>query len=126
MTLLIAGYGIVGTGIAYLLYGLVFRILSNRSFFYYKGLGKALKKSEENTDIDDIKQMFFIVWHNASREGIVTLANYLANQACTIICSLFMTLSVTGVYSLAVQLATAISNVAGVFYTANQPVLQSA
>lgn len=126
VTLLIAGYGIVGTGIAYLLYGLVFRILSKRSFYNYKGLGKALKKTEENTDIDDIKQMFFIVWHNASREGIVTLANYLANQACTIICSLFMTLSVTGVYSLAVQLATAISNVAGVFYTANQPVLQSA
>ena len=90
VTLLIAGYGIVGTGIAYLLYGLVFRILSKRSFYNYKGLGKALKKTEENTDIDDIKQMFFIVWHNASREGIVTLANYLANQACTIICSLFM------------------------------------
>ena len=81
VTLLIAGYGIVGTGIAYLLYGLVFRILSKRSFYNYKGLGKALKKTEENTDIDDIKQMFFIVWHNASREGIVTLANYLANQA---------------------------------------------
>lgn len=126
VALLIAGYGIVGTGISYLLYGFVFRILSKRSFYNYKGIGKALKNIKDTTDINDIKQMFFIVWHNASREGIVTLANYLANQACTIICSLFMTLSVTGVYSLAVQLATAISNVAGVFYTANQPVLQAA
>ena len=29
--------------------GLVFRILSKRSFYNYKGLGKALKKTEENT-----------------------------------------------------------------------------
>lgn len=92
----------------------------------FHNIGEELRKISVKIPNKEIKEMFWIVWYNASREGIVTLANYLSNQACTILCSLFMPLSMTGIYSLAVQLATAASNVSAALYTANQPVLQSA
>lgn len=126
ITLLFCGLGIIGTGVAYLSYGVVFRLQGKFNFMHFHNIGDELEKITTKIPKSEVKDMFLIVWHNASREGIVTLSNYLANQACTIICSLFMPLSMTGTYSLAVQLATAISNVSGALYTANQPVLQSA
>lgn len=124
--LLMCGFGIVGTGIAYLMYGFVFRVLSKRAFFRFKGIGYGLAQVTEKLKRCEIQELFFVVWYNASKEGVVTLSNYLANQACTIISPFYMSLSMTGVYSLAVQLATVLSHVAGTLYIANQPVLQSA
>lgn len=123
---LICGFGVIGTGLAYMVYGLLFRIYSRRCFLKFHEIGKNLERIHNHMSRNHFKKLFEIVWYNAGREGVVTLSNYLANQACTIICSLFMSLSVTGVYSLAVQLATAISNISGALYTANQPVLQAA
>lgn len=124
--LLAGGFGIIGTGVAYLVYGVLLRQLSKHAYFRYQGIGEGLNTVTEKSSGAEIKEMFLIVWHNASREGMVTLANYLANQACTLISPLFMTLAETGVYALAVQLANVLSNVAGAMYSANQPVLQSA
>lgn len=126
VVLLMIGFGIIGTGIAYLSYGFIFRILSKRAFLRFKGIGFQLAQVTEKTTRREIQNLFVIVWHNASKEGIVTLSNYLANQACTLIIPLYMTLSMTGIYSLAVQLTTILSTVASTLYTANQPVLQSA
>lgn len=124
--LLACGFGIIGTGVAYLVYGVLLRQLSKHAYFRYQGIGDGLKAVAEKSTGAEIKDMFLVVWHNASREGMVTLANYLANQACTLISPLFLTLAETGVYALAVQLANVLSNVAGAMYSANQPVLQSA
>lgn len=126
IVLLAGGCGIVGTGVAYLLYGMFLRLLSKRAYLRYRGIGKGLAGVRGKATRTEIRDTFLIVWHNASREGVVTLANYLANQACTLISPLFMTLAETGVYALAVQLTTVLSNVAGALYNANQPVLQSA
>lgn len=124
--LLVGGAGIVGMGAAYLLYGVLLRLLSKRAFLRYQGIGEGLTSVQESFSPTEIKDTFLIVWHNASRDGIVTLANYLANQACTLISPLYMTLAETGVYALAVQLASILANVSGTLYNANQPVLQSA
>lgn len=126
ITLLVLGFGIVGTGAAYFAFGFIYRMLSKRAFLRYQGIGKSLDGVTEKASRQEIKELFAVVWHNASKEGIVTLSNYLANQACTIISPLFLSLHMTGIYSLAVQLATVLSNVAATLYTASQPVLQSA
>lgn len=124
--LLACGFGIIGTSVAYLSYGLLYRLIAKRSFNRYKGIGKSLQQVTVKIPVSEIKEMFWIVWHNAWREGIVSLSNYLANQACTIICSLYMPLTQTGAYSLAVHLGTAVAQVSAAMYTANQPVLQAA
>lgn len=124
--LLFMGGGIIGTAVAYLAYGVLFRLLGKKYFYQFNNIGDSLKKINKEFSRNDVNKIFTVVWHNASKEGVVTLANYLANQACTIICSLYLTLAVTGVYSLAVQICTAISNVSATLYSANQPVLQAA
>ena len=126
IVLLICGFGIVGTGVAYLAYGFVLRMLSRRAFLRFQGIGKGLDSVAQRTTGTEVKELFLIVWHNAGKEGVVTLSNYLANQACTLLCPLYLPLRITGMYSLAVQLAMVLSNVAGALYSANQPVLQSA
>lgn len=124
--LLACGFGIVGTSIAYLAYGTLFRQLGKKYFLNYKGIGKNLALIRTQIPFAEVKEMFLIVWHNAWREGLVSLANYLSNSACTVICSMFLTLTETGAFSLGVHLATAVAQVAAAMYTANQPVLQSA
>ena len=126
IALLAGGTGIIGTSIAYLSYGSIYRIIAKNRFYKFKGIGEGLKTVNDEIPYSDIKDTFSIVWHNAWREGLVSLANYLSNQACTIIVSLYMPLTQTGAYSLGVHLATAVSQVAAVMYTSNQPVLQSA
>lgn len=123
---LACGLGIIGMGVAYLAYGIVFRLLGRKYFYRFQQIGIHLNAIKEKVSAVTVRELFRVVWHNASREGIVTLSNYLANQASTLLCSLFLPLSVTGMYSLSVLLATAVSNVSGILYNANQPVLHSA
>ena len=123
---LMFGFGLIGVSIAYLAYGTIFRVYAKRSFYKYKGLGEGIKNIKAKIPAIEVKEMFFIVWYNAWREGIVSLSNYLANQASTIIVSLYMPLTQTGAYSLGVQITTAIAQIAGAMYRSNQPVLQSA
>ena len=120
------GFGLIGTSIAYLSYGSLYRLFSKRRFYRFKGIGKGLERVSVKIPGNEVKEMFFTVWFNAWREGLVSLSNYLSNQACTIIVSLYMPLTQTGAYSLGVQIATAIAQVAAAMYQSNQPVLQSA
>ena len=126
VALLMCGAGLLGAGLAYLISGFVLRLLSKRAFLRFHGIGQGLSGELEKVSRAEIKELFLVVWYNAKKEGIVALANYLADQACTIICPLFLSLSVTGVYGLSVQIITALSNLSGVVYSANQPVLQAA
>lgn len=126
IVLLACGFGIIGTSVAYLSYGTLYRLLAKLSFNQFKNIGKSLKQISAKIPQKEVKEMFGIVWHNAWREGIVSLSNYLSNQACTVICSLYMPLTQTGAYSLAVHLGTAVAQFSAAMYTANQPVLQAA
>lgn len=123
--LLFSGAGLIGACIAYLLYGTTFRILGKEKFFRYKGIGEKLAEIKTEPTSEEMNEMFLTVWHNAWREGIVTICNYLSNEASTLICSLFFTLSQTGIYSLGVQIAQAIATVAAALYSAYQPSLQA-
>lgn len=124
--MLMLGYGIIAVSLAYLLYGFLLRAFSKRAFYKYKGIGAHLKSIPEKTSIADIKRLFRIVWHNAWRDGLVAVANYCANQASTLIASMFLTLTETGIYSISVQLITAIATISAGLYTAYQPAMQSA
>lgn len=120
------GMGIIGASVSYLAYGTIFRLLGKRRFYNYKGIGERLGKLSNNVTFVQIKRMLGIVWHNAWRDGIISISTYFCNQASTIICALYLPLSETGVYSIGVQIATAIAQIAGTLYNAYQPELQSA
>lgn len=124
--LLAMGTGLIGACIAYVAYGTVFRILGKYHFYKYKEIGKNLAQVREKVSKHDVKDMFQVVWHNAWRDGAISVANYFCNQASTVICSMYLPLSQTGIYSLGVQIASAIAQIAGTMYNAYQPELQSA
>lgn len=124
--MLLLGYGIIAVSLAYLLYGFLLRAFSKRAFYRYKGIGERLKSIPGKTSVDEIKRLFRIVWHNAWKDGLVAVANYCANQASTLIASMFLSLTETGLYSISVQLITAIATISAGLYTAYQPAMQSA
>ena len=124
--LLMLGLGIIGVCAAYLAYGTLFRVLGKWKFYRYQHIGESLGEVNQIISKSDVQPLVGIVWHNAWRDGVISLSNYLSNQATVIICSLYLSLAETGVYSIGVQIAMAIAAISGTFYMASQPQLQSA
>ncbi len=122
---LILGFGIISVSMGYCLYGFILRLLSRYFFLNYYGINKQIEKYKMNVK-SDAKLLFTAMWHNAWRDGIVTLSNYITGQAGTLIASTFLSLTETGIYSLTVQLVTAILTISGGIYSAYQPALQAA
>ena len=124
--LLLLGYGLIAVTIAYLISGLINRELCKMYFFKYDNIGSNLSKVKYDVKYIEVKKTFMLIWHNAWKDGLVTISNYLVTQAGTIMCSLFLTLSQTGIYSIALQLVTILSSVASSMYTVSQPSIQEA
>jgi len=124
--MLIIGTGLIGIAVAYLLYGLVFRLLLKHYYETYKDVAHRIQKYSELVRKKEILEVFGILWPNTWREGVVTLSNYISNQGTTIICSLFFSLYQTGLYSLTNQLVQAVATISSSLYNTYLPVLQSA
>lgn len=126
VVLLFLSCGLIGACVAYLAYGTVFRLLGKHYFYKYKNIGRRLSEVTEKFSKSSIQEMFKIVWHNAWRDGAISLCNYCCNQVSTLICSVYLPLAETGVYSIGVQIASAIATIAGTLYNTYQPELQAA
>lgn len=126
VVLLYMGFGLIGTSIGYLAYGITFRILARHSFLRFHGIGACLEAIPGKVDRGTVIRIVKTIWYNAWRDGLVSVSNYLLGQAGTIVSSFFLSLEQTGMYSLSVQLAVAIASIASMFHSMNQPVLQSA
>lgn len=123
--LLYQGYGLIGASMSYVSYGMVFRVIAKYKFLKYENIGEKIKAIKTKVPIREKIDIFRIVWYNAWRDGLVSVANYLANQATVIICSMFLSLSETGIYSISIQLTQGISTLAIAIFSVYQPSLQS-
>ena len=124
IALLSIGTGILGVSIAYLVSGVILGLCSKFYFERYEGLKKKLKEVKARSSLNEIKSMFGIIWYNASKDGLVTVARYLNTQANTLICSSVLGLATTGAYGLSVQLATISVSIAGIPFSSALPKLQ--
>jgi len=122
--LLFAGYGVLGVSIAYLLSGIALRLSSKLYFDNYENIKVHLSEIKTMTSWTEVKNTFKIIWHNASKDGLVTLANYLNTQANTLICSSVLGLATTGSYGLSVQLSAIAASIAGIPFSSTLPKLQ--
>lgn len=122
--LLYAGYGVLGVSIAYLLSGIALRLSSKIYFDNYENIKNRLSKVQSKTPWCEVKNTFGIIWHNASKDGLVTLSNYLNTQANTLICSSILGLATTGSYGLSVQLSSIAASIAGIPFSSAMPKLQ--
>lgn len=125
IVLLVQGYGIIGASIGYLVYGFGFKIFGKRYFYEYKDIGSELNKVDYDSSVS-MQDMFYTLWHNAWRDGIVSIANYMSVQATTLLCSLYLTLAETGVFSMALQFTTAVAVIGSTLYNTYQSAVQNA
>lgn len=125
LVLLYFGLGLAAVSIGYLASGLSLRFLSKKRFQARVGSAND-KGGSVRVSLRETKDMLCIVWPNAWRDGLVSLSEYLATQASTIVCSVFMPLEFTGLYAITLQLANAVCSLSGVVAVSLRPQLQSA
>lgn len=121
---LCCGLGLLGLSLGYLLSGLTLRVVSRYYFLRYENIGTNLKLVRIENRFSELIKNFKIVWYNASRDGLVTLSNYLSTQANTLLCSSMIGLNTTGAYGLSVQLSTMVGTLACLPYSTYLPKLQ--
>ena len=122
--LLFFNLGIIAVSIAALGMCLAYRLLLNHYF-----LNEIKKYSVKINQWGNPKESVPLLkkfWPNAWRDGLVQISSYLSTQASTLVCSLFFSLEMTGIYSICVQVASAIVNFAHTVYGTMQPTVQSA
>lgn len=126
LILLILNCGILGICFANLVYGVIFRYLGKKTFYKYKDIGKCILKVEYDVSKNDVKETFYIVWHNAWRDGVIAISNFCTDQFSTMLCAMYVSLSETGMYAIVLQIVSAIAIFSSIVYNAYQPKLQSA
>jgi O-antigen/teichoic acid export membrane protein len=122
--LLISGFGILAVSIGYTVNTLVFRLYLAFVFRKHDVFG-----TEVNffvIQFSEYIQLLKLIWHNASRDGLVTTSNYLVLQSNTILCSFFFGLEKTAAYALSVQIITFIASFSTIVYSTIQPILVEA
>ncbi len=114
------GFGIVAVAFAFLLSGIIFRFYLALKLNSFKRKYFLFKNS-----IVQGSNTLSTIWHNSWREGIVMLSRYLIIQSNTILCSLYIGLSDTAAYALAIQILTIISSISLIHFTTNLPLLNT-
>ena len=125
VSLLLTGWGLLAPAAAYAASGFAIRMLSKRCFGRFVEIDRHPVLSRK-VSFPEIKQILIIVWPNSWRDGLVSLADYLTTQASTIVCSLFLSLSDSGIYAISMQLLTMVHTVSNVYGTAKRPAIQNA
>lgn len=124
--LLFIGTSIAGATLAFLMYGMTLRFICKRFFEKITSLSKIKKELNIVVSKEEIKETFETLWHNAWRDGMVSVSDYVSTQAGTIICSTFLSLELTGIYSITSQIVVAVAKISRSIDNAHLPVIQSA
>lgn len=123
--LLALGWGLISASIGLLANGVVLRVYAsirlNRN-----SLARQARSSGLELPRSEVMETVGSVWHIAWRDGVVQLSGFASGQAMSIVCSLFIGLAETGVYSLSAQFAGAVTSFASAFIKSYYPAFQSA
>lgn len=120
---LVLGYGLLCLCVSYLISGVALRYLCKKYLLVNHTFGYFLKSGDEGKYT--VKYVIGTMWHNAWRDGLVTITAYLTGQATVLISGAYLTLYETGIYSVSMQIINVLLGVAGGKFTAYIPALQS-
>lgn len=122
---LVLGLGLMGVALGFAINALLYRILVSRAFWKDERISSLQLKRFTITK-EDKQGIYRTISYNAYRDGGVQVSNYASTQASTIICSLMLGLAEAGTFSIALQFATAIGNLALALSTSYRPMIQAA
>ena len=120
--LLLAGVGLLGVCIANLISPFVSRWMSYR-YFYDDTIREVLSK--EKSSKEEVWNLFLIIWYNAKKMGIATVATYAAMKFNLFIAGLYLTLEDISSFGLLMQLTNIIAMVSITLISALLPELTS-
>lgn len=120
---LLLGCGIVSLSLANCICGVTIRLISRLYLMNYQKIGTILKNNNNAITIEEYRDFFLIVWHNAKKAGVSSIATVIMTQCTTLICSAFLSVSITGEYGLCLQILNALSGVAQIYYQTTIPKL---
>lgn len=123
--LLVLGMGLVGAALGFLANGICLRVLALHYLKRHKGVAEVYASRGEVKN-SEIREVLGTVSFVSIRNCAVQFASYASTQASTILCSLFLTLTDTGLFSVSMQLGNAVSNFAATYFRSYLPSLQSA
>ena len=109
--LLIKGYGLLGLGVASFVSAIAGRFLAYRYFF----TAHRPETAQLSKRTGDAKTLIWVLWHNASRFGLVNLGAFLIARANLLIASSVLGLGVAGSYGMSLQLLLSLAGVASMF-----------
>lgn len=119
--MVMAGFGLLGLGIASLSSSIVSRVLA-RKFVY----------SQKHTEMNDLvankvrtRNLVKILWHNSSRFGIVLLGAFLIWRANILVASSYLGLVEAASYGLAIQIFLLLNTIATVPFSISLPKLNA-
>lgn len=119
------GNGLIGLSLAYLIMGIVLRVLSKKYLFQYHDIGNKIRSYNIKNSFFQTKSIFITIWHNAKKAGIVSLSTFLFRQTSTLVCSAYVSLTETASYGLCVQLIGTLAAVSCIWFKAESPMLVS-
>lgn len=120
------GFGLLCLSISYLVSGFVLRYLCRKYLLENHSFEPLL--NSKNSVIEGkytVKYIIGTMWHNAWRDGLVTITAYLTGQATVLISGAYLSLYETGIYSVSMQIINVLLGVAGGLFGAYAPALQS-
>lgn len=125
VVLLFSGFGLLGASIGFFVNSIVLRVYSILRLRQHRELELGRSTDTALVQFNEMLSVFRTIFHLAWRDGIVQLAFFASSQATSILCSLFLSLEQTGVYSIMLQFATAVSNFSAAYPRAFYPSVQS-
>jgi len=117
-TMLLGGSGLIGISLANLISPFVSRYISYHYFFTQnlKDRIHALEITKQEKTV-----LFKIIWHNASKLGLVYIGAYAITKLSMFLAGLYLPLKDVASYGLMIQFGTLISTVSGTFFVLNEP-----
>ena len=115
-TLLLMGWGLLGLALASLISTFVFRALNirflNKRFSQYRSVQQQVEKESP----EQHQEIYDAVKKNTSGIALVTVSHYVSQYGMTLICSLFLPLSVIGSIGITNQMVGVVGTMAGTVF----------
>lgn len=123
---LFLGYGLMSIAVAYLASAVIMRQSANRYFWNYEdNRSKICWRPFIKIRFREVSGLLKIIWPNTYKEGVITLAGYLAGQADILLSSAFLSLEASSAIGLTQQMFTFIIPVGNALYNSYIPLFST-
>lgn len=117
VTLLCLGFGLFSIVIANFVAPFVLRWYCYNIYF----TKERTEHLEKEVDKREVKDTYFILWHNAKRQGLNTIGGYFISKSSMFLIGFYLPLESVGSYGLLIQLTSILNAIAQSFFNTCMP-----